>query len=239
VGRSVVLAGAARCPRCSLPPRLCVCDMLPPVETRLSVHVLIHRHEQRKPSSTGRLISRAVAGAACHVYQRVSRSFPATGLSAEALEPGRELWILHPCGEPFPAAGRPACDSSTPIPQILLLDGTWREAGEMLRTVEGRGRCVSLPDAGDEQSRYWLREQPSPSQVSTAEALLGVFAALGEHEAACRLRLHFELHVYAMLLARGKREMAERYLGHSPLLTTAPEVLARLPHDRVRPGAGG
>lgn len=234
MGRSVVLAGAARCPRCSLPPRLCVCDMLPPVETQLPVHVLIHRLEQRKPSSTGSLIARVVTGAASHIYHRMSRQVPATGLPADALEPSRELWILHPCGEPFPAVAGPADDSTGSLPQILLLDGTWRQAGEMLRSVEARGRCVSLPDAGETPSRYWLREQPGPSQISTAEALMGVFAATGEHEAARRLRLHFELHVYAMLLARGKREMAERYLGHSPLLTEAPEALGQLHVARGR-----
>ena len=234
MGRSVVLAGAARRPRCSLPPRLCVCDMLPPVETRLPVHVLIHRLEQRKPSSTGSLIARVVTGAACHVYHRMSRQVPATGLPADALEPARELWILHPCGEPFPAAAGPADDSAASLPQILLLDGTWRQAGEMLRSVEARGRCVSLPDVGETPSRYWLREQPGPSRISTAEALMGVFTATGEREAARRLRMHFELHVYAMLLARGKREMAERYLGHSPLLAEAPEALGQLHAARGR-----
>jgi DTW domain-containing protein YfiP len=228
MGRSVVLAGAARCPRCSLPPRLCVCDMLPPVETRLAVHVLIHRHEQRKPSSTGNLVVRAVAGAACHVYQRLSRFFPASGLPADALEPGRELWILHPRGKPLPAMAGGGDGPCGPRQPLLLLDGTWPQAGEMLRTVEGRGRCVSLPKAGDAPSRYWLREQPGPAQLCTAEALMGVMAATGEHEAERLLRLHFELHVFATLLARGKREMAERYLGHSPLLTEAAEAVARL-----------
>jgi hypothetical protein len=61
--------------------------------------------------------------------------------------------------------------------------------------------------------------------------LLRVLAAVGEHDSARRLRLHFELHVYAMLLARGRREMAERYLGHSPLLTEAAPALDRL-HGR-------
>lgn len=228
MGRSVVRAGAARCPRCSLPPRLCVCDLLPTVQARLSVHVLIHRHEQCKPSSTGSLIARTVAGATCHVYQRVSRSISATGLRADALDSGRPLWILHPCGEPLTAAARSADDAPAAVPQVLLLDGTWRQAGEMLRSVEGRGACVSLPDAGKSASRYWLRDQAGPSQVSTAEALMSVLTAMGEPEAARCLRLHFELHVYAMLLARGKRDMAERYLGHSPLLCEAPESLARL-----------
>ncbi|MFM8702982.1 MAG: DTW domain-containing protein, partial [Planctomycetia bacterium] len=87
MGRSVVLAGAARCPGCSLPARLCTCDTLPPVETQLAVHVLIHRGESRRPSSTGKLIARAVAGATSHIYQRETRFFPAAGFPAEAIEP--------------------------------------------------------------------------------------------------------------------------------------------------------
>ena len=70
--------------------------------------------------------------------------------------------------------------------------------------------------------------EPHPGAFYAFEALMGAFRAVGETEAESRLRLHFELHVYASLLARGKREMAERYLGHSPLLTEAPEALARL-----------
>jgi DTW domain-containing protein YfiP len=223
-----VLAGAARCPRCSLPPRLCTCDTLPPVETQLAVHVLIHRGESRKPSSTGKLIARAVTGAACHVYQRETRFFPATGFPAHAIEPAGEIWILHPSGAPLPSHLHGGRAPAGPRRHILLLDGTWRQAGEMLRAVEGMGRSVRLPDPTAEPSRYWLRDQPAAAQLSTAEALMGVFRSIGEHEAERCLRLHFELHVYAMLLARGRREMAERYLGHSPLLTDASGILESL-----------
>jgi len=240
MGRSVVLAGAARCPRCSLPPRWCTCDLLPPVGTRVSVHVLIHRHESRKPSSTGRLVARAVAGAASHVYQRETRFFSAATFTADALETARELWILHPSGDLPPSPSNPGLSPSNGHPHVLLLDGTWRQAGEMLRTVEGMGRRVRLPDARDEPSRYWLRDQAGPAQLSTAEAVMGIFRAVGEHEADRGLRLHFELHVYATLLARGRREMAERYLGHSPLLADAPEAIAQL-HTRKagRPALSG
>jgi hypothetical protein len=63
---------------------------------------------------------------------------------------------------------------------------------------------------------------------------MGVLRASGEAEAERRLRLHFELHVYATLLSRGRREMAERYLGHSPLRLEAPDALDRL-HARRHP----
>lgn len=230
--RSVVLAGADRCPACSLPPRWCVCHTLPPVKTPLAVHVLIHRGERWKPSSTGALIARVVAGAACHVYQRETHGFPATGLTAAALAADREVWILHPSGEPIPIGGeRPA---AAPLPQVVLLDGTWRQAGEMLRSLEGVGRRVCLPESIGGPSRYWLRKQPQATHRSTAEALMGVFRTVGDAAAERCLELHLELHVYATLLSRGRREMAERYLGHSPLLTEARGLLDQL-HARRHP----
>lgn len=197
----------------------------------MSVHVLIHRGERHKPSSTGTLVARTVAGVTCHVYQRATRFFAASGFQSAAVPPGQELWVLHPSGERLP----PATPAAALPPHVLLLDGTWRQAGEMLRAVEGLGRCVALPNAAAEPSRYWLREQPEPTHLSTAEAVLGLLRAIGDDESERRLRLHFELHVYATLRSRGRRELAERYLGHSPLLTEAPAVLERL-HAR-RPAA--
>jgi DTW domain-containing protein YfiP len=226
MGRSVVLAGAARCLRCSLPPRWCVCDAIPPVDTRIRVHVLIHRSEQHRPSSTGMLVARVVAGATRHVYQRETRRCAASGFPADGRGPNPDLWILHPSGTPLTPHAAPGPES--PGPEIVLLDGTWRQSGEMLRSVERLGRCVSLPDPAVTPSRYWLRDQPAPAHLSTAEALLGVFRALGDDAAEERLRLHFELHVYATLRSRGRRDLAERYLGLSPLRAEIPEFLDRL-----------
>lgn len=206
--------------------------MLPPVETELAVQVLIHRLEQCRPSSTGKLVGRIVAGTACYVYQRVNRFFLATGYPADALEPGRELWVLHPSGDPLPEPAAAGGSVPQPRPAVLLLDGSWRQSGEMLASVKRRGRCVCLSAAAtSEPSRYWLRDQAKPEQLCTAEALIGVLRAMGEPHAERCLRLHFELHVYATLRARGHRELAERYLGHSPLLNDAADALDRL-HDR-------
>jgi len=229
--RSVVLAGAARCPRCCLQPRWCVCDALAPVVTGIQVHVLIHRQEQHKPSSTGRLIARTVKGAICHLYQRENRFFASASLSSADLLPDRETWILHPHGEPAPAA---VGTGHRLPPQVVLLDGTWRQAAEMQRAVDGLGRCVRLPEPGP--GRYWLRDYDAPAHVSTAEALLGVFGVVGDTEAERCFRLHFELHVYATLLSRGRRDVADRYLASSPLREAIPDFLEQLVRGRPPPG---
>ena len=89
---------------------------------------------------------------------------------------------------------------------------------------------MSLPLDG--RSRYLLREQLGEGQHSTAEALIGLMAALGLREAEARLRLHFELHVYATLRARGRKAEAAGYLDQSPIRDALPGVIARLSERR-------
>ena len=246
--RSVVLAGTTRCDRCLLPPRWCICSALAMVTTGIEVDVLLHGREQWRPSSTGKLIARCVTGASCRIYERHDRQRrpPAPDLggsvphaSATSSPPrgplaAGDVWILHPRGEPLPACDEGMGEAIPAVPprRVVLLDGSWGEAEEMLRAVEQVGRRVRLSLSG--QSRFWLREQRDTDHFSTAEALLAVFQAAGDRAAESQFRLHFELHVYATLRARGHKQLAADYLESSPLPKAIPAFLAAL--DTRRPG---
>ena len=235
MGRSVVLAGAERCRGCRLPPRWCVCGVLPRVVTAPAVDVLMHRREQWRPSSTGALITRVVEGARLHVHRPDPRSRAEVRLPEGLLRQGHECWILHPRGE-LPRASAMRGDGAGPL-QVILLDGSWREAAEMARLVGdslvgGDGmpaapvRLVKVPCPGE--GRFWVRDQREEGHVSTAEALLALLELVGDGTTARRLRLHFELHVWATLRARGKRQRAGEFLASSPLLEEIPAVIAAL-----------
>ena len=219
MARSVVLETTPRCEKCRCPPRWCICAGWQPVTSPLQVDVLIHKREYWRPTSTGRLINRVVAGSRGHIFWQEKP--PA---KESVVRPDRELWILHPRGEELPADADPA------HVQVLLLDGSWSEAGSMLEVVGPWGRRVSLPLTGP--SRYWLRDAPGAGKYATAEALLGLFAAFGFGEAEAQLRLQFELHVYAGLRTRGAKAQAEKFLSTSPLRAAMPELLARLGERR-------
>lgn len=222
MGRSLVTDEADRCPRCRCAPRWCICSGHEDIGCPVAVDVLIHQSEQFRPTSTGRLIQRVVAGAGTHVYQR---NAPPT---RDAIaRPGHELWILHPRGEPVPAM------PTTPV-QVLLLDGNWREAAAMARTVAGWGRMVRLPDGAP--SRYELRSTPHVGTYATAEALMVLLETIGAAEPAARLRRQFELHVYAGLRTRGAKTKAEGFLARTSLPTEMPDLIAELNRKRRRGG---
>jgi DTW domain-containing protein YfiP len=231
MGRSVVLKGAVRCARCELPPRWCICAVQVQESCPLEVDVLQHQLEAYRPTSTGNLIPRVVAGARVHLYRR-ERPL----VRAEIVRPGAELWILHPHGETLPEA---PSDGRERL-QVLLLDASWAQAGGMLAAVEGWGRRVRLPMAG--ASRYQLRAQNGDGRFSTFEALLFLLEALGHEGPAARLRLQLEVHVYAGLCARGRKVEAAAYLATSPAAAAFPALAAefarRRPNEEARGPAG-
>ena len=220
MARSVVRKQTPRCVRCQLAPRWCICAAQREIESPLRIDVLMHYLEAFRPSSTGDLLKRVIPSAGLHLYRK-ERPLLRDSIAL----PGKELWILHPSGEPLPEAHAVAGI------QILLLDGNWQQAGEMSRATGAWGRRVSLPMTGE--SRYWLRAQAGTGRFSTVEALLFLLNALGLHDMHAQLRAQFELHVYAGLRSRGQKVQAAEYLATSPVRESLWALLGQLvPKDR-------
>lgn len=220
--RSIVGSVARRCPRCHISPRWCICPAQAHVVTDFAIDVLTHHRERYRPSSTGTLINRVIP-ASRHILWRRERQLAA----ADVTLPGRELWILHPHGDPLPEV---MPDPATL--QLLLLDGSWRETSAMAQEVRTWGRLISLPMAG--QSRYWLRAQADEGRFSTIEALMFAFKRFGLDHAHETLRLQFELHVYASLRARGHKADSYKFIVDSPIRTVFSGFLAQLHEPRPR-----
>lgn len=204
-----------------LPLRWCVCAGLRAITCPVQVDVLMHHREHFRPSSTGNLIERAITGSRIHLWRRERRL-----TAADVAATGRELWIIHPAGGPLPTGAAPE------KVQVVLLDGSWREASAIAREVGSWGRSVALPMTGE--SRYWLRAQQDGGRFSTVEALLFLLRSFGLEAARAELEIQFELHVYAGLRARGSKEAALEFLQHSPLPVALPDLLAQMDVRRPR-----
>ncbi len=181
----------------------------------------MHHREANRPTSTGRLINRVMPASRRHVFRRETPP-----VRASVVQPGRELWILHPRGEPLPAGMAPE------DLQVLLLDGSWREAARMAQDIGSWGRLVRLPESGP--GRYQLRTHVHDGRYSTVESLLILLAALGQTQAEMQLRLQFELHVYAGLRTRGAKVKAEEFLVTSPIREAFSDLLAQMHERRPR-----
>jgi DTW domain-containing protein len=183
-----------RCPDCRMHRSLCICALLPRLETRTRVVLLLHQLEAPKPTNTGVVAARCLINSAV-VYrgrtpQPRGEDVDAPGAGASLDEQAAQLAAVIPVGGRaaflFPhASATPLAawrDDGAPL-TLVVPDGTWRQA------TRARARlaqaldlpCVSLPEGpGDGSGR--LRAAARPGQLATLEALaraLGVLEGPG------------------------------------------------------------
>ncbi len=185
-----------RCGRCRLHRALCVCALLPRLETRTRVVFILHRLEERKSTNTGRLAALCLPNS-----EVVVRGDEASPGGPFAPAPGTRPLLLFPHPGAAPVAR--AAGDDRPV-TLVVPDGTWRQASKVRRRVPGLLGlpCVTPPPGPP--SCYRLRSEARAGDLSTLEA---VARALGELEGgAVRAELErvFLIAVERALWARGR-----------------------------------
>lgn len=149
---------------------LCICALLPRIETRTRLVLVIHRYEDRKPTNTGRLAAECLTNSQVVVRGHATRASAPLSFSAET-QP--VLLFPHEDAIPIGSLGKP----SRPV-TLIVPDGTWRQASKVRGRVPGLRDvpCVRLPVA--EPSRYRLRVDVHPQGLATIEAIARALAVL-------------------------------------------------------------
>jgi len=188
------------CFACFRPVAHCQCGLIPTMTAHCRLLVLQHPHERRKYYSTARLLVRAVAGA------RLLRGVVfAPGEIEEALA-GTEGFLLFPSPTSRPCEGVALSSNTT----VIVLDGTWSEAGKIYHRNPFLQRLPTISFAQPLRSNYRIRKQPKEHCLSTIESVAHMLRlnALGQGRA--------ELVPQYQALLAGFDAMVERQLRHFP-----------------------
>jgi DTW domain-containing protein YfiP len=159
-----------RCEGCRLILADCLCDLIPRIETRTRVVIVLHEFEDRKPSNTGRLAQRCLPNSAIVIRGGFEK---ATDVPDWNEHGDPVLLFPHPDARPLSAW--------RDHPRLLTLvvpDGTWRQAQRVRRRIAGLAAipCVSI--SRDEPSAYRLRHTPDPRRLATLEAIAEALGVL-------------------------------------------------------------
>lgn len=187
------------CRRCLRPEGFCLCEALPPIRSRTRLVILQHPREARLAICTAWLTHLALPGSELHrgvCFEEDAR------VRAAAAVPGAAL--LFPGEGAVPAEARAA----DPPPVLLALDGTWHQAGKMLRANPALAALPRIAVSPDGPGGYGdLRREPAPHCLSTLEAVALALGALERDPARFEpMREAFRRVVAAQLAcARGER----------------------------------
>jgi len=173
----------AVCEGCARPPVVCVCAHVKPMKTRTRVLILQHPRERHVPINTARLARLSLPDA----ILRRAVDFETDEVVTDALtgrDGGPPPYLLFP--------GPNAIDLAQERPPgpitLVVLDGTWWQAGKLLRRNPRLRALPQLRLAPVTPSRYRIRREPHLHCVATIEAIALALRALegdgGEEEEA-------------------------------------------------------
>ena len=152
----------ARCGTCRMHATLCICALVPRLQTRTRLTLLVHYREARKPTNTGQLAARCLERSAVEIFGQHGR------LIEPPLVHDEVPLLLFPDDDALPIARYATCDR--PI-ALFVPDGNWTQARKVRRRGPGFAAipCVTLPDAGP--TEYRLRAEPRSGGLATLEAI--------------------------------------------------------------------
>ena len=147
-----------QCPRCQRPLSHCLCEVIPSLSSRTRVLILQHPDEVSHALNTARLAALGLQNCELRVGERF-----------DDLALGETPSVLLFPGEN--AAPVESLAGTGALPQLIVLDGTWRKARRLLHLNPELSALprVALPPGL--ASRYRLRKAPQPGALSTVEAI--------------------------------------------------------------------
>jgi DTW domain-containing protein len=178
---------------------LCVCPLLPRLETRTRVVLLVHHKEERKTTNTGRIATLALTNS--ELVRRGDRGAPPPALT---FAHGSAPLFLFPHEDATPIDAWATRDRRDKPVILIVPDGTWRQASKVRKRVPALAGvpCVSLPEGGVE-TRYRLRAEQKPGGLATIEAIARVLGVLEGPSVEQALLTVFDAMVERTLWTRG------------------------------------
>lgn len=157
-------------------PSLCICALLPRVETKARVVVVMHALEHKKSTNTGRLLLRCLPNS-----ELVWVGNPRRVLD-EAPIPKPPGVVL------FPVAGAQPMEDFRGVADltVVALDANWRQAARMRKRYAEANLPFAHAPAGP--TTYELRKGPHAHGMSTFEAVARSLAVLEDVDVAPLLR---------------------------------------------------
>lgn len=176
------------CFRCYQRKSICVCPVIPEVNTQAEFIILRHVYEAERPSNTGRLAALALPNSrlvTCGGGVRIGQP----RVDEELLSaPG--TWLLWPDGK----GSEPDEPGTTTPARVVVIDATWQQARRIYGSMPALWKMprLSLPAPDTERER--LRGQHRAEGMSTLEAIAAAVARLeGSENAAPLENLYDEL----------------------------------------------
>jgi DTW domain-containing protein len=175
------------CGICATSRAACLCDVVPRIELRTKVCLVIHHRELSRSSNTGLLALRALVNSEMRIRGEGREALDLKDLITSQYR----TFLFYPSGDAAELDGALVTQEATPI-QLLVPDGTWRQARKIHSRHPELRDLPRVKISTPNNSTFQLRVQSKPERMATLQAIAhGLGIIEGDLVRAQLMRLYY------------------------------------------------
>lgn len=186
------------CQGCFLHPERCMCHLIPNLETKTKLSLIIHHRELKRTTNTGRLAINSLQNSKMFI-----RGLKDSPLSLENLiQPNEQAFLLFPSEDALELTPEFLNDFQAPF-HLIVPDGNWRQASKVnsrYPELENIPRVIIRRETVDEK---FLRAESTEDGMATLQAIAMAFSVLEDEQTGQQLMQVYREKLNRTIEARG------------------------------------
>lgn len=187
------------CPRCSLHLSRCICALIPTLNLRTKISLVIHQNEFKRTSNTGRLALRALPNS----EMRIRGAGRETLDLSDLLVPSYRTLLFFPSENAQELTPEFVKESDLPI-QLIVPDGNWRQASKVQYRHHELKDIPRVKINMPSEFRVHMRSETTENGMATLEAIAHALGIIEGPEVEEIMMNLYRAKLEATLRGRGK-----------------------------------
>lgn len=154
------------CLECFLHKNICMCHLIPSLDIKTKIALVIHTKELKRPTNTGRLAVKALKNSVMKIRGRGTEGLDLTDL----LDDNYRSVLFYPCDEAVELTKEFISESSKPV-QLIVPDGNWRQASKVHRRHKELADLPRVMISALNTNKFFMRKENTPEGMATLQAI--------------------------------------------------------------------
>lgn len=193
------------CVGCGLHRDRCLCALIPHIELKTHLTLVIHAKELKRTTNTGRLALKALKNSN-QITRGLSEKPGVPPRTTIPLLEGYRPLLFFPADDAVELTPEFVSTLRDPI-QLIVPDGNWRQASKVRARHPELSNVTCIRISTPNLSNQHLRAEHSPEGMSTLEAIARAIGCLESREAETQLLQLYREKLERTLQGRGVRQI--------------------------------
>jgi len=187
------------CQICFLHLGLCICHLIPKLDLKTRLCLVIHAKELKRTTNTGRLALEALVNSEMRI-----RGADTTPMDLSNLLIDRYRTVLfYPSDEAVELNAEFMSQDARPV-QLIVPDGNWRQASKVHYRHKELSKVPRVMIRAPNLSQYYLRVETTAEGMATLQAIAEAMGVIEGPQVKDQLMKLYEAKLQATLIGRGQ-----------------------------------